>query len=146
QGDGEVALARLTPRGNEVALVQAFEFFDRIDVAIMACPLRAEIAQFRFVPLDFLEECVCFGYPFGLEPPRSYLRAFKGHVVTRRTLTTLPGQPPGYELSLVPPPGLSGAPVLVGRPPAVAGMMLKHHTAEFRGRQMDLGIAIDIEE
>lgn len=150
QSDGKVAVARLTRQGNDVELVQDVELFDRIDLALMVCPgLRAEILPFHFSALNFLEDFVCFGYPFGLEPPRFYLRAFKGHVVTRRTLTILPAQPPGYELSLVPPPGLSGAPVLVGSAtgtPEVAGMILQHHTAEFQGRQMDLGIALDIEE
>jgi hypothetical protein len=80
--------------------------------------------------------------------PNWYLRAFRGHVVTRRTLTILPGNPPGYELSFVPPPGLSGAPLLVPSADgeAVAGIVLKHHKAEFRERTMELGLALDIEE
>jgi hypothetical protein len=95
------------------------------------------------------------GYAFGSELSGKegeqhvyHLRAFKGHVVTRRGLTKLAGVPPGYEVSFVPPPGLSGAALLVqkGSNAAVVGVVQTHHTAELAGRRMDLGLAVDSEE
>lgn|SRR5574337_431667 len=148
--DGEVAVARLAPGQQQAVDVDDAEVFENIDLAILRCPnLAAEIVPFHFGPLECLTEVFSFGYPFGFEPPVCYLRAFKGHVVTRRTLNILPGGPPGYELSFVPPPGLSGAPLLtiaLGGQPAVVGMVLMHHIAEFKDRQMELGLALDIEE
>jgi hypothetical protein len=96
------------------------------------------------------------GFPFGLTirpggPHVQILRAFKGHVVTRRGLIEYPPiVPPGYETSFAPPPGLSGAPMMsLGSRIAVRGMMLKEHTAELAHapeRKMTLGLALDIEE
>jgi hypothetical protein len=150
RGDGEVALARLTPGNFHAQIAKDFEVFDDIDLALLYCPnLSAEILPFNFIPLNFLEDVFTMGFPFGFEPPVYHLRAFKGHVVTRRRLTNLSAMPPGYELSFVPPPGLSGAPLLKVLPegsPVVAGMLLQHHTAEYRERRMELGLALDIEE
>ncbi len=150
EGDGDVALARLTPGHHQAQTVRDSELFDDIDLAIMVCPnLGAEILPFHFSPLYYLHDVFAMGFAFGFEPPVYHLRAFKGHVVTRRSLADLPGAPPGYEVSFVPPPGLSGAPALVERAdgsPMIVGMVLKHHTAEFRDRRMDLGLVLDIEE
>jgi hypothetical protein len=77
------------------------------------------------------------------------MRAFKGYVVNRRALERLKAAPPGYELSFVPPPGLSGAPLLTLMPDGLAsicGVILEYHTAELGERRMDLGLALDIEE
>jgi hypothetical protein len=54
-----------------------------------------------------------------------HLRAFKGYVVTRRALRHLPAAPPGYEISFIPPIGLSGAPLMIGdfAPRAIAGIV-----------------------
>ena len=127
-----------------------FELFKDIDLAIMYCPnLSAEILPFDFSPLNFLVDVFAMGFPFGFEPPTYYLRGFKGHIVTRRTLTSLTGVPAGYELSLIPPPGLSGAALLSNKldgSTMINGMILRHHIAEYRGYQMVLGIALDIEE
>jgi len=150
RGDGEVAVARLTPGQFHGVPVQDFELFENIDLAVLHCPgLQAEILPFNFASLGFLVDVFAMGFAFGFEPPVSHLRAFKGYVVNRRALTILPGLPPGYEVSFVPPPGLSGAPLLTSLPSgtiAVTGMILKHHTAEFGDRRMDLGLALDIEE
>ena len=150
QGDGEVALARFTPGNFHAQTVSDFEIFDDIDLILLNCiNLSSEILPFNFAPLNFLVDVFTMGYPFGFEPPVYYLRAFKGYIVTRRGLTSLPGVPPGYELSFVPPPGLSGAPLLTLLPdgsPVITGMVLQHHTAEYRERRMELGIALDIKE
>jgi hypothetical protein len=149
QGEGEVALARLTRPRVQAQTVRDAEVFEHLDLALLVCPnLEAEILPVSFAAQSFLAEVVPYGYPFGLEMPNYYLRAFRGHVVTRRSLTILPGAPPGYELSFVPPPGLSGAPLLLpaGGGEAVTGIVLKHHKAEFQDRSMELGLALDIEE
>lgn len=150
QADGEVALARLTPGQFQVQTVHDVEVFEDIDVALLLCPhLGAEILPYNFEPLYYLVDVFAMGFPFGFEPPFSYLRAFKGHVMTRRVLISLRGGPPGYELSFVPPPGLSGAPLLTMLPDgstAVTGIILQHYTAEYCERRMDLGLALDIEE
>ena len=118
--DGTVALARLGP-GTSVQLVRDADVFPDVDLALMYCPnLDAEVMNFVFEPLPFLMDVFAIGYAFGSEiavregePHVYHLRAFKGYVVTRRGLTQLPGVPPGYEVSFVPPPGLSGAALLV---------------------------------
>jgi hypothetical protein len=152
---GKVALFRLTPGNVNGQYVEDAQVFNKIDLAILYSPnLQAEILPFTFDPLPYLTNVAAIGYAFGLtlfgnDKPGVYvLRAFKGHTVTRRGLTELPGVPPGYEVSFVPPPGLSGAPLLVlnNKDAMVAGVILKHHTAELAGRKMDLGLALDAEE
>ena len=69
------------------------------------------------LPIDFgrlkmFDEVTAIGFPFSIDPERLtwICRGFKGHVVTSREMYHISAQPPGYELSFVPPPGLSGAP------------------------------------
>ena len=153
---GKVALFRLTPEDPNGQFVEDAQLFKHVDLAILYSPnLNAEILPFTFSPpLNYLDNVAALGYAFGLtlsRPPDPHvyvMRGFKGHVVTRRGLTELPGVPPGYEVSFVPPPGLSGAPLLVFAKdgPLVAGIILQHHTAELAGRRMDLGLAVDAEE
>ncbi len=153
--DGSVALARLGP-DTSIHFVNDADVFPDVDLALMHCPgLEAEVMNFVFGPLPFFREVFSIGYAFGSEiamtpgqPHVYHLRAFKGHVVTRRGLTGLPGVPPGYEVSFVPPPRLSGAALLIqqGEDTAVAGVVQTHHTAELAGRRMDLGLAVDSQE
>lgn len=152
----QVAVARLTPGRVQVQTVRNVDVFPDVDVALLQCPnLWAEILPFNFNPLYYLTDVAAMGFAFGLElagiegePHVHQLRAFKGHVVTRRGLTHLNGVPPGYELSFDAPPGLSGAPLLLpqGDNPLVTGMILEHHKAELDDRSMVLGLAIDAEE
>lgn len=154
---GEVALARLGPPSQQVQLVRDAEVYPNIDLALMFCPnLATEIMPLNFEALDWLTDVFSFGYAFGLEvtatagePHVYHLRAFRGHIVTRRGLTQLQGVPPGYEVSFVPPPGLSGAALLAlhgATGPVVTGIVLKHHVAELAGRRMELGLAVDTQE
>lgn len=156
-GTGQVALARLGPSAQQIRPVRDADVFPDIDLALMHCPnLTAEILPMNFEPLHWLTDVFSFGYAFGLEvaagPGKAHvyhLRAFRGHIVTRRGLTQLKGVPPGYEVSFVPPPGLSGAALLVMQPDGVqvvTGVVLKHHVAELAERRMELGLAVDSEE
>jgi hypothetical protein len=132
------------------------EFFDAVDLALLRCPIEAQSLPFSFTPLPLLHDVISAGWPFGLELPRGFpheppmwhLRAFKGYVVTRRALRHLPAAPPGYEISFIPPTGLSGAPLIIGdsAPRAIAGIVLMHHRAVHGDRSMDLGLALDAEE
>lgn len=153
---GVVALGRLGPVEPQCRSVLDAELYKGIDLALMRCPdLGAEILPIDFGALTWLADVFAFGFPFGLEladlpgqPHHYQLRAFKGHVVNRLALRDLPAAPPGYEVSFVPPPGLSGAPLLcsIGNSLAVKGVMLKHRGFEQAGRRMDLGLAVGIEE
>lgn len=156
QNNGLVAVGRIMDTPEQIVPVADSEHFRGIDFVILSCPrLQTPVLQFDFTPLDYLSEVSACGYPFALTltqngPPVKYLRAFAGTVVTRRGLTELPSVPPGYETSFVPPPGLSGAPLLsLNSGVAIRGMMLREHVAQLehaRERQMTLGIALDIEE
>ena len=150
RGDGEVVVFRLTPGNYYGVAVQDSESWPNIDLALMYCPgLVAEILPVHFTSLGFLDDVFAMGFAFGLEPPKFHLRAFKGYVVNRRGFTDEPDAAPVYELSFLPPPGLSGAPLLTsaqGGTIAVVGMVLQHYTVEFQDRKMELGVALDIEE
>src|SRR5688572_25657748 len=55
QGDGEVALARLTPARPQAQTVRDAEVFDDIDLALLVCPnLEAEILPVSFAAQTFL--------------------------------------------------------------------------------------------
>jgi hypothetical protein len=153
----KVALGRIMTKATQVVMVTDAEEFAQIDLAILQCPgLEAPRLPFEFTPLEYLNEVGAMGFPFGVTlqaigPHVQILRAFKGHIVTRRGLTELSAiAPVGYETSFVPPPGLSGAPLLsLDMKLAVRGMILREFTAELPHapeRKMTLGIALDIEE
>lgn len=150
KGNGTISLARFGPEGFFMAPIADAEIFEHIDVALLYSPdvTAAATWPLLFTPLEFLSDVFSLGYAFGFEPPYPYLRAFKGHVVTRRRLSALSGSPPGYEISFVPPVGLSDAPLLAHSAAGVfvAGIILKHQTAEYKDRRMDLGLAVDVEE
>lgn len=148
--DGRVALMRVSP--SRVALVADVELFDEQDLALMVAPALADAAvlPYYFEPLYWWTRVRAIGFPFSVDPERLVLemRAFEGHVVNRRELYQLPGQPPGYEVSFLAPPGLSGAPLLteVDGTTAICGMILQQATNETAGVVTSLGIALDISE
>ncbi len=148
--DGRVALMRVSP--SRVALVTGVELFDEQDLALIVAPALADasVLPYHFEPLYWWARVRAIGFPFSVDPERLVLemRAFEGHVVNRRELYQLRGQPPGYELSFPAPPGLSGAPLLaeIGGTAAVCGMILQQATNESAGVVTTLGIALDISE
>jgi len=149
QDEGKVALARLTPGDFQILEVLQAEMFENVDLALLHCPhLNAERLPLQMEPLDFLTEVFSLGYPFGLELDTKtiQLRAFKGHVVSRRTLTHLSAEPAGYELSFTPPAGLSGSPLLALSHglPRIAGVVLGSRSIEYRESRLEVGIALDV--
>jgi hypothetical protein len=97
--------------------VKDWEEIKAIDLALIRCPeLASEIVHMpmSFEPLDVFDEVSAVGYPFSMDAERLVVvhRGFAGHVVTRREMFHIPGQPPGYELSFRAPRGLSGAPLV----------------------------------
>jgi hypothetical protein len=156
QQDGLVAVGRIMGSQEQSIPVADREEFPGIDLVILKCPnLQVPRLDFDFTPLDYLSDVVSCGFPFGVTlaqggPPMKYLRAFAGNIVTRRGLTEFPLVPPGYETSFVPPPGLSGAPLLTIRDGvSIRGVMLREHGVALGNdpeRKMMLGIALDIEE
>lgn len=116
----DACVARLTPGSFHGITVEDGELFDDIDVALLHCPgLAADILPFSFMPLPYLADVFCAGFAFGFQPPVFHMRAFKGHIVNRRELDLLKAGPPGYELSFIAPPGLSGAPLVTQMPDGV---------------------------
>lgn len=155
QAQGLVAIGRIMGGAEQTVAVTDKEEFPGIDFVMLRCPgLQTPRLQFDFTPLDYLSKVAACGFPFALTNAGGasvkYLRAFSGNVVTRRGLTELPSVPPGYETSFVPPPGLSGAPLLsIGDAVSIRGVILREHVVELQHapeRKMTLGIALDIEE
>ena len=154
--NGSVAIGRIMTKIQQIVFVEDKEEYPAIDFALLKCTgLKTPKLAFDFRPLDYLDEVFACGFPFAItvvqaEAYAYYLRAFAGHIVTRRGLTELPAIPPGYETTFVPPPGLSGAPLITaGSHLAIRGIVLKEHIAELAHvpeRKMNLGIALDIEE
>jgi hypothetical protein len=139
------------PRSITGFLVKDVETFPGIDLALLLCSApAAPILPFEFAPLPFFEQIQSIGFPLSLDPERMVfeVRGFQGHIVTRREFFRLPGQPPIYELSFGPQPGLSGAPLLVYRQgrPHIVGMVIEHDTIEAGGVKVHLGVALDAQE
>lgn len=146
---GRVALGRLDGPRTQIQLVRGSTVFRDDDLALLACPLDVDILPCLFEPLFYLADVASYGYPAGLElePAVHIMRAFKGTVVTRRALTHLPGWPPGYELSFLPGPGLSGAPLLHRDSKgvvSVSGMVLGSRRTTIGDKFLDVGMALDI--
>jgi len=89
-----------------------------------------------------------FGYAHGAHyvrgEPKVIQRAFAGHIVSAPDELEIPARPgspfAAFELSFVPPPGLSGAPLLSGdyrslRGQRVAGMIVGNNTTAIQTYQ-----------
>jgi len=93
--------------------VKSYELVKAIDLAILEAPSLANLPAFPIDfdrKLEFLANASALGFPLAMDAEfvTCIPRAFGGHVVRRRELYQLPGQPPGYELSFPAPEGLSG--------------------------------------
>lgn len=153
QADGIVGLSHITVAGASAPVheVQAIEKCDAIDLALLRCD---SLSHLQPIPidfdrrLDFLANVSSVGFPMSLEVEfvTCIPRAFGGHVVTRRELYHLPGQPAGYEVSFYAPQGLSGAPLIsthFGKAYCY-GYVIQQSTIGMGDQKTPVGIAVDI--
>lgn len=152
ESDGIPGLVQVTPnRDVKVSEITRFEVFTGIDLALLECPGLEDLVP---LPVEFerqltlLEPAYAIGYPCALDPEWVTVvpRAFRGHVVTRRELYQLSGQPAGYELSFHAPQGLSGAPVVshVQGDHRCYGYIIQQATIGSGEEKAVVGVAVDI--
>jgi hypothetical protein len=150
--DGIPGLVQITEqREVKVSEITRFEVFTGIDLALLECPSLRHLIP---MPLEFdreltlLDPAYAIGYPLALDPEWVTVvpRAFRGHVVTRRELYQLAGQPAGYELSFHAPQGLSGAPVVshVQGDQRCYGYIIQQATLGSGDEKAVVGVAVDI--
>jgi hypothetical protein len=156
QDGGVVALGDLRTAGAVLmAPSRRVERFDAVDVALIACKLPAiAVLRWQDPSLGYLDDVSAFGFPYAVdvdEGPAQFrvsMRAFKGYIITRRTLKSLPGRPPGYEVSASFPAGLSGAPLLRADPGipdlVLCGMVVGRGQTEVQGDTVAYGEALDV--
>jgi hypothetical protein len=150
---GDVSLGRFAISTADGAFDVAadWEVFEGVDIALIKCPgFSPAIFQMHFGKLPIFSEVRAMGFANGLEPeyhsyaPRGYL----GHVVAGLQQFRLRGQPFSYELSFVPPKGLSGAPLIPSGfgPSTAAGIVTSSQSVEVDGSATHVGVAIAAEE
>jgi trypsin-like peptidase len=152
QVDGIPGLVQVTSGRNiKVSEITQLEVFSGIDLALLECPGLKELVPLPLEfdrELTFLEPAYAIGYPYALDPEWVTVvpRGFRGHVVTRRELYQLRGQPPGYELSFHAPQGLSGAPVVshVQGDHRCYGYVVQQATLGGGDEKAIVGVAVDI--
>lgn len=149
---GDLALGRL---GNPVSegrfdVVAEYELFDGIDVALLRSPgvnpVKHELSFDRF---PIFHDVQAVGFGLGLDPEyHSYVpRGFRGHIVSGHQLFGWRAQPFAYELSFVPPVGMSGAALSpAGYGTLVCGVIVGSQAVQIEGSTTRLGIAIAAEE
>lgn len=150
--DGIPGLVQVTTdRDIKVSEITRFEVFSGIDLALLECPglkdLVPLVLEFER-ELTLLDPAYAIGYPYALDPEWVTVvpRGFRGHVVTRRELYQLQGQPAGYELSFHAPQGLSGAPVVshVQGDHRCYGYIVGQATIGAGEEKAVVGVAVDI--
>jgi len=132
--------------------VKSYELVKAIDLAILEAPSLAKLPAFPIDfdrKLEFLANASALGFPLAMDAEfvTCIPRAFGGHVVRRRELYQLPGQPPGYELSFPAPEGLSGAP-LVSTHYGKAfcyGYIIQQSTLGIGDHRAAVAIAVDVD-
>jgi len=150
---GSLALFRSGPgepvRPMPIQMVDDVEVFEGLDLALLKCNGHAHLLPIPplFEPLEVLQPVTCVGFAVGVDAEyQTYVhRAFAGHVVTRRELYHMkPDQPPGYELSFVTPPGLSGAPLVIHTSEGAffAGYIVHWWRTELEGAEYRFGVAV----
>jgi hypothetical protein len=153
--DGEPVLAVVSGAGGTKIRpyrIEQFEQVKAIDLGLLYCSTLRHLPP---MPLDFdrplgmLARVTAIGFPFALDAEYVTVvpRGFGGHVVTRRELYHLPGQPPGYEVSFCAPQGLSGAPLIsmAFGEPRCYGYIVQQSTIGTAEALMPAGIAVGIE-
>jgi hypothetical protein len=150
---GHVALGHLTmPVENcRYDVATDSEVFEEVDLALIRCPdFNPVIHQVLFDPLAIFQEVRALGFALGLDPEfHNYVhRGFIGHVVSGSQLFGWRSQPLAYELSFVPPKGLSGAALVPdGYGGTVAsGIIVGSRRVQIDDDSTQLGIAIAAQE
>lgn len=146
---GVPCLGRLAVGKELYERIEDFELFKGIDVGLVKCPgLAPQVLNVEFSRLAIFEEVKTVGFALGLDPQfHSYApRGFAGHIVAGRQRFTHGDQPLIYELSFVPPKGMSGAPLMKAERPSVAGVVLGWEEVEIEDSSTKLGIAVTAEE
>ncbi|MFN8058141.1 MAG: hypothetical protein U0Q12_03190 [Vicinamibacterales bacterium] len=127
-------------------------------MGLMQCRGAGGLAVFDWIdhPLPLLSDVGTFGFPHAIsrqQEPDAWLvrmRAYKGHVITRRALWGLRSRPTGYETSCLFPKGLSGAPLLDATPPVpslrLVGMVIGNGSVDVFGDMIRFGEALDVLE
>lgn len=154
---GNVGLSYVTGAGEPILHhdVVQYDLAKEIDLAVLYCPSLKHLSPMPLdfdQPLDLLHPVMSMGFPMALdvEYVTCVPRAFMGHVVTRRQLYHLPGQPPGYEVSFFAPLGLSGAPLMsnVYGAPRCYGYVIQQSTiglgAEHERTPVGIAVTIDV--
>jgi hypothetical protein len=155
QNDGRVVLVK-QGQLQHANFVTDGEVFAPSDLAIMACNITHAAMPVSFDPLAIFDDVQANGFPFGQERMHDVIRGFKGHVVTRRRYLKGnsvgfrgSGQPVIYELSFVPPQGMSGAPLVSyvkHSGPMVHGIIVGWDTIRVNRLPTRIGIAVDSTE
>jgi Trypsin-like peptidase domain len=151
--DGIPILSKIPVPGGTFRPLQVddAELFRTIDVALISCPALGDVMP---LPLDFDrrlaigDPAYAIGFPMAVDAEWVSIvhRGFTGHVITRREMYHIPGQPPGYELSFYAPQGLSGAPLVshVGGDHRCYGYIVQQSTISAGRETTPIGIAVDI--
>jgi hypothetical protein len=150
---GDVSLGRLTVAASDGIFDVAadWEVFAGVDLALIKCSdLSPSIYQMHFDPLPIFKEVRALGFAYGLDPEyHNYApRGFLGHVVAGAQLFGWRTQPLAYEVSFIPPKGLSGAALVPDGygPLMAAGVVVGARTVQIEESTTHLGIAITAEE
>jgi hypothetical protein len=128
-----------------------YEIFEGIDVALMRCPgFDPVVCKVDFSRLSIFQEVRSMGFGLGLDPEyHAYApRGFLGHVVSGRQLFRWRSQPLAYEVSFVPPVGMSGAALVPDGHGAThaSGIVIGSQVVRIEGNTTRLGIAVATEE
>jgi hypothetical protein len=153
KADGTPGLSYMTAAGDNMMLheIKDYEIVSAIDLALISCPSLAKLPPLPIDfdrTLDFLANASALGFPLAMEAEfvTCIPRAFGGHIVCRRELYHLPGQPAGYEVDFATPEGLSGAPLIsthFGKA-FCYGYIIQQSRLGIGDRTTDVGIAVDI--
>lgn len=149
---GDVALGKLgNPVGEgRIDVISDYEVFDGIDVALMRCPgFDPVIHELSFDRFPIFQDVQAVGFGLGLDPEyHSYApRGFRGQIVSGHQLLGWRAQPLAYELSFVPPVGMSGAALVpVGYGAFACGVIVGSQIVRIEGNTTRLGIAIASDE
>lgn len=153
---GVVGIARVKGEGMGVVAAMNTELLPSHDIGVvLARAPGLTLLDWDAEPRSMLHDVSAVGFPFAVnrvENPPSFkvtLRGFKGHIITRTGLWSVPSSPVGYEVSSTFPKGMSGAPLIDASGPVpnlqVAGVVLGNAEVTAFNEVTRFGIALDIQ-